>query len=236
MPLLSISDLSVGYGDLQVLWGLNLQVEAGEVVSLIGSNGAGKTTTLKTIIGSLRPKSGILEFEGKKINQFTPDATVNEGIVYVPEGRRIFPRLSVKENLELGSYTARARRSKNISLKSVFDLFPVLREKRDQLAGALSGGQQQMLAIARGLMSLPRLLMLDEPSFGLAPLIVDKIYETIRTINGQGITVILVDQDVGRALELSNRGYLLESGRIVREGASKDLLKDSYLREAYMGL
>ncbi len=236
MPLLDISDLNAGYGDLQVLWELNLQVETGEIVSLIGSNGAGKTTTLKTIAGSLRPKSGILQFDGKNINRFTPHATVDEGIVYVPEGRRIFPRLTVEENLELGSYTARARNSKESSLKSVFDLFPVLKEKRQRRAGTLSGGQQQMLAIARGLMSLPRLLMLDEPSFGLAPLIVDKIYETIRAINERRMTVILVDQDAGRALEISNHGYLLESGRIVREGASGDLLKDEYVREAYLGL
>ena len=236
MPLLDISDLNAGYGDLQVLWDLNLGVEAGEIVSLIGSNGAGKTTTLKTIVGSLKPKSGILEFDGKNINRFTTNAAVNEGIVYVPEGRRTFPRLTVEENLELGAYARRARDSKGRSLKSVFELFPVLKEKRRQLAGTLSGGQQQMLAIARGLMSLPRLLMLDEPSFGLAPLIVDKIYDTIRTINEQGITVILVDQDAGRALELSKRSYLLESGRMVRGGKSEDLLKDEYVRKAYMGL
>ncbi len=236
MPLLSVENLNVGYGDLQILWDLNLRVDQGEIVSLIGSNGAGKSTTLKTIIGILKPTSGSLQFDGKRINGLGPDDIVDEGVVYVPEGRRVFSRLTVQENLELGAYTARARSSAKKSLQDVYELFPILRERKRQLSGTLSGGEQQMLAIGRGLMALPRLLMFDEPSLGLAPLVVDKIYETIAQINKQGVSVIIVDQDVGRALSLSKHAYLLESGRIVKEGTSERLLVDEDIRQAYLGL
>jgi branched-chain amino acid transport system ATP-binding protein len=236
MPLLNVSNLAVSYGDLQVLWDMSLSADEGEVVSIIGANGAGKTTSLKTIAGILKPKSGTVDFNGNPVGGLGPYATVNLGIVYVPEGRRVFPRMSVRENLELGAYSTRARPMKEETLRSVFELFPILENRHGQLAGTLSGGEQQMLAIGRGLMAHPRLLMLDEPSFGLAPLLVERILETIRKISGKGIGVLLVEQDVARALEISSRAYLLESGKVVRQGPSSRLTKDAYVREAYLGL
>lgn len=236
MPLLNVSNLAVSYGGLQVLWDLSLIAEEGEVASIIGANGAGKTTTLKTIAGILKPKSGTIDFDGNLVGGLSPYATVNLGIVYVPEGRHIFPHMSVRENLELGAYSARARPLKEETLRTAFGLFPILEDREGQLAGTLSGGEQQMLAIGRGLMAQPRLLMLDEPSFGLSPLLVEQIFETVRKISGKGIGVILVEQDVARALEISSRAYLLESGKVVREGTSSSLAKDAYVREAYLGL
>jgi len=211
-------------------------VEAGEVVTIVGANAAGKTTTLKCISGLIRKKSGSIIFEGEHIEKMPAHHIVELGIVQIPEGRQLFPFLSVQENLDLGAYTSRARQLKEQSLGMVYELLPVLKERRKQLAGSLSGGEQQMCAIARGLMAKPKLLMLDEPSLGLAPIIVQEVFELIKTIRQQGTTVLLVEQNVHHALSMANRGYVLENGRVVLEGPGKDLLRDERLTKAYLGV
>jgi branched-chain amino acid transport system ATP-binding protein len=211
-------------------------VQQGEIVSLVGANGAGKTTALKAISGLLKPRSGQILFCGNRLNDLPAHSIVNLGIVQIPEGRQLFPYMTVLENLELGSYTPEARKRFDDSLDQVFELFPLLKERRNQLAGTLSGGEQQMLAIGRGLMANPRLLMLDEPSLGLAPMMVKSIFSAIEEINRQGTTVLLVEQDVQKSLALARRGYVMENGRITLQGEAKELLSNEHLRRAYLGI
>jgi branched-chain amino acid transport system ATP-binding protein len=236
MPLLEVKNLDSFYGDLQVLWDVSLHVERGELISIIGANGAGKTTLLKSIVGVVKPKRGSIIFNGNRIDGYPPHKIVSEGVVYVPEGRRVFPRMTVLDNLRMGAYTKAARERVEDSLKYVFERFPILKERRNQAAGTLSGGEQQMLAIARGLMSLPKLLLLDEPSMGLAPVMVTKIFDIIKNINREGTTVVLVEQDALRALRISDRCYIMETGRVTLEGKSSDLERNEYVKIAYLGL
>jgi len=234
--LLSIEGLSVRYGDVEVLHGVSLDAREKEVVTLVGGNGAGKSTLLKTVAGILRPSDGKIVFEEEPIGHLSSHHIVERGIVRIPEGRKIFSGMTVLENLELGSYLPKAKAKRQESLEKVFSLFPILRERASQRGGTLSGGEQQMLAIGRGLMSLPRLLMLDEPSLGLAPLMVEEIFRTIRRINEQGTTILLVEQNVFNALDMANRGYVLENGRITLQGEAKALLGNDYIKEAYLGV
>ncbi len=234
--MLKVRGLQTFYGDLQALHGVTLEVREGEIVSVIGSNGAGKTTTLMTISGVLRPRRGEIEFDGRRIDSLRPAEIVEAGLGHVPEGRQLFPSMTVEENLAMGACTRRARGARREALDRVYHLFPRLRERRHQVAGTLSGGEQQMVAIGRGLMSSPRLLMLDEPSLGLSPMLVSTIFDIIREINRGGATILLVEQNVFRALQLSHRGYILENGQIVAEGPSQQLLRDPQVRTAYLGL
>ncbi len=234
--MLKLNGVSAHYEDVQALREVSFTIQEGEIVSIIGSNGAGKSTTLNTISGVLRCSSGRIEFLGKRMDHLDPHQIVDEGIVQIPEGRLLFPYMTVLENLELGSFTAKARRAKDRNLKVVFGLFPVLEERMQQIAGTLSGGEQQMVAIARGLMGLPKLLMLDEPSLGLAPLLVKQVFTTVKQINAQGITVLLVEQNVFLSLSISARGYVLENGSVVLEGGGQELLGNPQVREAYLGI
>jgi branched-chain amino acid transport system ATP-binding protein len=234
--LLKLTNVSTHYGDVQALRNVSFEIKEGEVVSIIGSNGAGKSTTLNTISGVLRASSGTIEFIGRRTENLYPHQIVDQGIVQIPEGRLLFPYMSVLENLELGAFNGQARKEKEKNLQVVFSLFPVLRERMNQLAGTLSGGEQQMVAIARGLMGSPKLLMLDEPSLGLAPLLVRQVFETVKAINSQGITVLLVEQNVFHALSTSARGYVLENGSVVLEGGGRELLNNPQVREAYLGI
>lgn len=231
--LLEIDDVSVAYGAVVALKGISLTVEQGEIVTLLGANGAGKTTTLRTISGLLRPKSGSIRFEGKPLEQVPAHDIVTFGIGHVPEGRRVFPMMSVVENLEMGAYQRKG--GNKAVMEHVFELFPVLGQRKSQDAGTLSGGEQQMLAIGRALMSQPKLLLLDEPSMGLAPLIVAKIFEIIKTVNDEGTTVLLVEQNAAQALKLATRGYVLETGSIVMADDASVLLSDDRVRAAYLG-
>ncbi len=234
--MLKLTKVNTHYGDVQALRNVSFEIKEKEIVSIIGSNGSGKSTTLNTISGVLRCSSGTIEFLGKRIDHLPPHQIVDEGIVQIPEGRLLFPYMTVLENLELGSFSSKARKAKEENLKAVFSLFPVLEERMNQLGGTLSGGEQQMLAIARGLMALPKMLMLDEPSLGLAPLLVRQVFETVKTINSQGITVLLVEQNVFHSLSTSTRGYVLENGSVVLEGGGKELLNNPQVREAYLGI
>lgn len=231
--MLDLKDVHTYYGPIEALRGVDIEVKRGEIVCLIGNNGAGKSTTLMTISGILKPESGDIFFEGRSIKGMAPHNIVRTGISQVPEGRRIFPGLTVKENLEMGAYSSGGDRTS--SFEMVYSLFPVLKERHKQRGGTLSGGEQQMLAIGRALMSGPKLLLLDEPSLGLAPIIVIKIFRTIREINGEGVTVLLVEQNARAALKLSHRGYVLENGRIALEGRGEELLNNERVREAYLG-
>ena len=233
--MLRIEDLRAGYGELEILHGIDLEVREGEVVALIGANGAGKTTTLKTISGVVRASNGSITFEGQGIHNWQPRQIVSEVLIQVPEGRKLFPELSVRDNLFLGSYR-RGRSEADDTVDEVFELFPLLRERSDQTAGTLSGGEQQMLAIGRALMGKPRLLMLDEPSLGLAPMLVADIFEVVRDLRRRGLTVMLVEQNAVHALQLSDRGYVLENGSVVLEGTGEELLGDDRVRSAYLGL
>jgi branched-chain amino acid transport system ATP-binding protein len=232
--MLELEGVNAGYKDLQVLWGVSLRVEEGELVALVGPNGAGKTTTLRIISGLLRPTAGTVRFRGAPLDREPPHRIVEMGISQVPEGGRIFTGMSVEENLELGAFTPRARKEKDQTLRRVYQLFPRLEERKKQRAGTLSGGERQMLAIGRALMSQPRLLLLDEPSFGLAPLIVEQIFAMITEINRQGVAVLLVEQNVRAALELAQRAYVIENGRIVGEGSGDALLSFESVRSAYL--
>ena len=236
MSLLQLAGVDVAYGDLPALRDVDLVVEPGETVSVVGANGAGKTTMLRTISALLRPRRGEVRFEGERIDRLPCHRVVERGVVHVPEGRKIFPSLTVRENLELGSYTRTAKARRAESLDRVLTLFPRLRERAAQAAGTLSGGEQQMLAIGRALMTLPKLLMLDEPSLGLAPLIVQEIFHTITEINRAGTTVLLVEQNTRQALALSRRGYVLENGRVALVGSGAELLGNEHVRKAYLGL
>jgi branched-chain amino acid transport system ATP-binding protein len=236
MSFLSVQRIEVRYGDALALSDVSLEVEEGEIVSLVGANGAGKSTALKAISGLLKPRSGQVLFCGNHLNDLPAHSIVDLGIVQIPEGRQLFPYMTALENLELGSYTPEARKRFDDSLGQVFELFPRLKERKSQLAGTLSGGEQQMLAIGRGLMAVPRLLMLDEPSLGLAPIMVKSIFSAIEAINRQGTTILLVEQDVQKSLALARRGYVMENGRITLQGEAKDLLANEHLRKAYLGI
>ena len=234
--LLRVDGIEVGYGDLTAVGDVSLEVREGEVVALIGANGAGKTTTLRAVSGLLPLRRGRIEFEGQRLDGLTSAQIVARGIAHVPEGRQLFPTMTVLENLELGARTRAARARRAESLAGGFDLFPRLRERREQSAGTLSGGEQQMCAIGRGLMACPRLLMLDEPSLGLAPVMVKAIFNDLGRINAQGLTILLVEQNVLRSLQLAHRGYVLENGRVIRSGAGPELLASGHIKQAYLGL
>jgi branched-chain amino acid transport system ATP-binding protein len=233
--MLNIKGVDAYYGDLQALWDVSLEVNEGELVALVGPNGAGKTTTLKVITGLLKPVSGSIHFDGQCLDRKEAHDIVGLGISQVPEGGRIFAGMSVLENLELGAFVPKARAVKDQSLKWVCGIFPRLEERCDQRAGTLSGGERQMLAIGRALMSQPKLLLLDEPSFGLAPILVEQIFEMITEINKRGVTVLLVEQNIRAALELAHRAYVIETGRVVGQGVHKDLLSFESVRSAYLG-
>jgi len=235
-PILSLVDVHGGYDGVPVVFGVSLEVMPGELVAVVGANGAGKTTTMRTIVGLNNPLQGSVRFEGRDISRLRPHQTLALGISYVPEGRRLFPKLSVEENLRLGAYTEKSETEIRRRLDEMLQLFPVLRERARQTAETLSGGEQQMLAIARGLMSRPKLLMLDEMSLGLMPTLVEKMMETIVAINRGGVTVLLVEQMVQEALEIAHRGYVLQSGRVVQSGNAKELLDSDEIRRAYMGM
>ena len=234
-PLLKVNDLVIHYGAIQALRGVSFEVAEGEIITLIGSNGAGKSTTLNAISHIIRKTAGKVFFEGKDISALPPDKIVAEGLVQVPEGRRIFANLSVKDNLEMGAYTRRDRNNIRDDLEMVFGLFPRLKERLRQVAGTLSGGEQQMLAMGRSLMAKPRLLLLDEPSMGLAPILVDEIFAVIKHINQTGTTILLVEQNAYKALGVAVRGYILETGKIIKSGPASDLMKDDAVKAAYLG-
>ena len=234
--MLELKDLTVSYEKVQVLWDISFSIKAGDVVTLLGSNGAGKSTTVKTIQGILKPKSGSIKFMDKHIEGLPAYKIVDEGIALVPEGREIFPKMSVFENLILGAYVPRAKGSLDESLEWVLKLFPKLEERKKQLAGTMSGGEQQMLAIARALMSKPKLLMMDEPSLGLAPVIVLQVFEIIKKLHEEGVTILLVEQNVHHALEISDSAYVLEKGKVILEGKGLELLDDKYVKSAYLGV
>jgi branched-chain amino acid transport system ATP-binding protein len=233
--LLSVEHLAAGYGAVQVLWDVSLSVPRGQIVSMIGSNGAGKTTTLNSIIGVLKARSGRILFKGEDITHLPPHQRVKRHISLVPEGRQLWPRMTVQDNLRLGAFPPNLRKGADKSLQRVYDLFPRLKERRTQLAGTLSGGEQQMCAIGRGLMAEPELLMLDEPSLGLAPKLVDEIFAHVETIRKAGVTILLVAQNVSYALQMSESAYLMETGRITLSGTSKALISNPYVRDAYVG-
>ena len=234
--MLRVQDLEVKYGDFQVLWGVSLEVRAGEVVCLLGPNGAGKSTIINTVSGLVRPLAGWLEFDGERIEGLPTHQIVTRGVSHVLERRRVFPYLTVEKNLLLGSYQDRARLRREESLAWVFELFPLLRERRLQLAHSLSGGEQQMLAIGRGLMSRPKFLMIDEPFLGLAPRVVTEILEIIKKIKAAGVTVLFIEQNVQLALSVSDRAYVLESGRMVLSGTAKEVLESDLVRTVYLGI
>ncbi len=234
--MLEIEGLSTGYGRVQVLWDLALKVEEGEFVALVGANGAGKTTLLKTISGVMRPWSGSITFLGKKIDSVHPNDIVNMGLSHIPESRKLFTDMSIKENLEMGAYPKRTWKERHETMKWVFKLFPRLEERQGQLARTLSGGEQQMLAMGRGLMSKPNLVIIDEPSNGLAPKVVSEVFEILKSLHAEGITILLVEQNVRQTLAAADRAYVLENGRIALEGACSFLRESDHVRKAYLGL
>jgi branched-chain amino acid transport system ATP-binding protein len=236
MTMLRVEGVEVGYGILQALWGVSFDVAAGEIVALLGANGAGKTTTLKTLSGLLRPTAGAVTLDGDRLDRLSTMEIVARGVVHVPEGRKLFPEMTVLENLLLGGYGKAARARQRERLDEVFAVFPRLRERRGQVAGTLSGGEQQMVAIGRGLMAGPRLLMLDEPSLGLAPFMVEEMFRVIETINRAGTTVLLVEQNTEHALAIAHRAFVLESGRVALSGTGRELLANERVRQAYLGL
>ncbi|HMG55669.1 MAG TPA: ABC transporter ATP-binding protein [Kofleriaceae bacterium] len=235
-PLLELTGIRASYGEFQALFDISLEVRAGEIVTLIGANGAGKTTTLRVISGSVRATGGTVRFDGHDTTGLPPHVMPERGISHVPEGRQLFPHMTIEENLDLGSYNPRSRPRAKETLAQMLELFPKLKERRRQLAGTLSGGEQQMVAIARGLMAAPRLLLLDEPSLGLAPKVTEEVFARIQEIGKLGVTVLIVEQNVVDGLIISTRGYVVENGRIVMSGAARDLLRDDKIRAAYLGL
>ncbi|MDI6824550.1 MAG: ABC transporter ATP-binding protein [Bacillota bacterium] len=234
--MLEVINVRSFYGNVQVLWDVSLRVNEGEIVALVGANGAGKTTLLNTISGLLPPASGEVVFLGNRVTGWSPHRIVELGISYVPQGGRVFPDMTVRENLEIGAYARRAWKKKEESLKRVYRLFPRLKERENQLAKTLSGGEQQMLAVARGLMGCPKLCILDEVSYGLAPRVVSEVFTLVHSLRQQGITVLLIEQNVRQALETADRAYVLENGRVVLEGAAEEFLGNDYVRRAYLGL
>ena len=235
-PLLRVRDVDVAYGEVQVLWGVSLDVFAGEIVALVGANGAGKSTLLSTISGLLSPRSGAIEFAGHPIAGAPTQRMVELGIAHVPEGRRLFPAMSVRDQLLLGAFRRNDRQAVERDLQRVVEIFPRVKERLHNLAGHLSGGEQQMVAIARGVMARPKLLMIDELSLGLAPVVIEALMETISRLNAEGMTILIVEQDVQAALERATRGYVLETGHIVLQGSAETLLRDERVRQAYLGV
>ncbi|MEW6567823.1 MAG: ABC transporter ATP-binding protein, partial [Chloroflexota bacterium] len=236
MPLLEVDNVHTYYGHIHALKGLSLSVDEAEIVTLIGANGAGKSTTLKTISGVLQPRSGHVRMNGEDLGKYRPHEIVAKGVVQVPEGRRMFGRLTVTENMEMGAFTTNDRKQIGDRMERCFALFPRLKERRSQLAGTLSGGEQQMLAIARALMAGPRVLLLDEPSMGLAPVLVDSIFDTIQELHRSGTTILLVEQNARMALQIANRGYVLQTGEIVLSGTAEELRSNSMVQQAYLGM
>ncbi|KUK81226.1 MAG: ABC-type branched-chain amino acid transport system ATPase component [Pelotomaculum thermopropionicum] len=234
--MLKVKNLDVAYKDIQVLWDISFEVNQGELVVLLGANGAGKTTTLNAISGLLTIKGGTIDFMGQDLTRLPGHKIAGLGITHVPEGRRLFPEMSVRENLEMGSLFSEAKAKRKETMQKVYELFPILHERQNQEAGTLSGGQQQMLALGRGLMALPKLLILDEPSLGLAPVLVKQIFDKIKEINEDGVTVLLVEQNVVQTLNLCHRAYVLENGQITMTGRGEELLNDPHVKEAYLGI
>jgi branched-chain amino acid transport system ATP-binding protein len=234
--MLKIEKLNFSYGDLKVLWDIDMEVHQGEIVTVVGSNGAGKSTTLNNISRLLKPTSGTITFEGVEVNRLESHSVVERGIVQVPEGRKIFPEMTVRENLRMGSFIQSARKDREANIERVFSLFPRLKEREKQLGGTMSGGEQQMLAIGRGLMANPRLLLLDEPSLGLSPLLVKNIFDIITEINRQGVTILLVEQNVYQSLRIATRAYVLETGRVVLTGTGENLLNNEHVKKAFLGM
>lgn len=233
--ILEVRDLVVNYGAIRALKGISFDVEQGEIISLIGSNGAGKTTTLHSISNLIKKQSGSVLFNGEDISSLNPEQIVRHGLIHVPEGRRIFANLSVKDNLEMGAFTRKDKAGIKADLERVFELFPRMKERLHQMAGTLSGGEQQMLAMGRGLMANPKLLLLDEPSMGLAPILVDEIFEIVKKINEDGTTILLVEQNAYKAMSIANRVYILETGSVSSSGNSQDLINDPAVKAAYLG-
>ena len=234
--MLEVSNIDTFYGKIQALWDVSLRIDESEIVALVGANGAGKTTLLNTISGLLRPTSGSVGFQGKRIDGLMSHAIVELGLSHIPEGRKLFPDMSVRENLEMGAYNKRVWKNKQETLDKVYQLFPVLKARQGQLARTLSGGEQQMVAMGRGLMSRPRMCIIDEPSSGLAPIVVDEIFSIIQGLRDQGIAIFLIEQNVQQTLEIADRAYVLENGRVTLEGESKELLEEEVIRKAYLGL
>ena len=234
--MLEVKNVDVLYGDVQVLWDVSFNVQKGEIVALIGANGSGKTTCLNTVSSILKPRKGSVMYEGQPLHTRAPHDLVGLGIAHVPEARRLFPEMTVKENLLLGALTAEAKKARPEMLEKVYGIFPRLKEREKQAAGTMSGGEQQMCAIARGLMSKPRLLMLDEPSLGLSPILVTDIFRVITEVHDAGVTVLLIEQNVFKTLGIADRAYVLENGRVVLEGKGKDLLNDEHVKKAYLGV
>ena len=234
--MLEINNINTFYGPIQALWDVCLKIDEGEIVALVGANGAGKSTLLHTISGIIRPTSGSITFLGQRIDGMSPNNIVELGISHIPEGRRLFPDMSVRENLEMGAYSSRAWKQKQETMEQVYQLFPVLKERAGQLARTLSGGEQQMVAMGRGLMSRPKLCIIDEPSNGLAPKLVTEVFEKIKSLREQGITILLIEQNVHQTLEIADHACVLENGRIALQGNCEDLLKSDHIRKAYLGL
>jgi branched-chain amino acid transport system ATP-binding protein len=234
--MLKVDNIDVYYEDVQALWDISFQVKEGEIVALLGSNGAGKTTTLNTISGLLRPRKGNVEFLEQELTKLPAHKTASLGIAHVPEGRRLFPEMTVEDNLLMGSLMPEAKARREESMERVFNIFPILKERRQQAAGTLSGGESQMLAIARGLMACPKLIMMDEPSLGLAPFLVDEVFRVIEQINREGVTVLVVEQNVAHALKSCTRAYIMETGRIALQGTGEELLQNKHVKDAYLGV
>jgi len=234
--VLKVTDINTFYGNIQALWDVSLTANEAEIVALVGANGAGKTTLLNTITGLLKPASGSVEFRGDRIEGLYSHQIVELGISHIPEGRKLFPDMTVKENLEMGAYLPKVWKQRDETIERIYDIFPILKERHNQLASTLSGGQQQMVAMARGLMSKPKLCIIDEPSSGLAPIVVAEMFSVIEGLRKEGISIFLVEQNVQQTLEIADRAYVLENGRIVLEGDSKELLKEERIKKAYLGL
>jgi len=234
--MLRVENIDVFYGDLQILWDVSFEVNEGEIVALVGTNGSGKSTTLKTISGLLSPANGSIMFQDQQLNLIPANKIIEHGVAHVPEGRRLFPEMTVRENLIMGSLSPSAKAKRNETMEWVFGLFPRLREREKQLAGTLSGGEQQMVAVGRGLMALPKLIMFDEPSLGLSPILVADIFRIIKRINKEGVTVLVTEQNTKQSLETSDRGYVLENGRVVLSGSGEELLNNEHVKQAYLGI
>jgi branched-chain amino acid transport system ATP-binding protein len=234
--MLEVNNIDVFYGDAQALWGVSLSVKEKEIVTLLGANGAGKSTTLRAISGLLKLKKGSISLGGVRLDRIEPHQIILHGLSHVPEGRRLFSNMTVVENLLVGAYAPSAWKARSAAIQEMMEIFPILKERQDQLAGTLSGGEQQMCAIARAMVSQPKVLLLDEPSLGLAPVIVERIFEVIQAINRKGVTILLVEQNAHAALQVAHRGYVIETGRVVTEGAASGLLQDEHIKQAYLGL